>query len=129
NEDLRRIVAGALTELTGEAHCQDEARWKEWWNRHKDLTSEQWLQMRLAFQSTRANRLEGELLRARSQVIRLHQQLYARLPVAERLTYLQQVATDEDAGVRVLAIGWAVELLPAARTRTPASSSVATCCR
>src|SRR5438876_671460 len=82
SQGLRRVVAGALTELTGQTHGQDEARWKAWWSRHKDLTTEQWLEMRLAFQSTRANRLEGELLRARAQVLRLHQQVYLRLPVA-----------------------------------------------
>jgi HEAT repeat protein len=114
SEDLRRVVAGALTELTGQTLGQDEARWKAWWERHKDLTAEQWLDMRLAFQSTRANRLEGELLRARAQVLRLHQQLYARLPVPERLAYMQSASDQEDPGVRALAIVWALELLPTA---------------
>jgi HEAT repeat protein len=114
NEDLRRVVAGALAELTGQTHGLDEARWKAWWERHKDLTTEQWLDMRLTFQSTRASRLEGELLRARAQVLRLHQQLYARLPVAERLAYLQSASDQEDPGVRALAVVWALELLPGA---------------
>jgi HEAT repeat protein len=113
SEDLRRVVAGALTELTGQTLGHDEARWKAWWDRHKQLTTEQWLEMRLAFQSARANRLEGELLRARNQVLGLHQQLYARLPVAERLSYLQAVSNQEDPSVRALAIVWALELLPA----------------
>jgi HEAT repeat protein len=114
NEELRRVVAGALTELTGQNHGHDEARWKHWWDRHKDLTAEQWLEMRLAFQTSRATRLEGELMRARAQLLRLHQHLYSRMPVAERLLYLQAVLDQEDPGVRALAIVWTLELLPAA---------------
>ena len=49
-----------------------------------------------------------------SQVLRLHQQLYGRVPVAERPTYLQTVADQEDAAVRGLAVSWSLELLPAA---------------
>jgi HEAT repeat protein len=113
NDDLRRVVAGALTELTGQALGQEEARWKAWWDQHRHLSNEQWLEMRLSFQCARANRLEGELLRVRGQVLRLHQQLYARLPLAERLTYLQSVSDQEDPGVRALAVGWCLELLPA----------------
>ncbi len=114
NDDLRRVAAGALTELTGQNLGTDETRWKAWWERHRQLSGEQWLEMRLGFQTARANRLEADLLRARAQVLRLHQQLYARLPVAERLTYLQSVSDQEDPGVRALAVVWCLELLSAA---------------
>src|SRR5262249_47001905 len=62
--------------------------------------------------AARAARLEGDLLRSRAQVLRLHQQLYARLPVPERLAYLQAAVDQEDPGVRALAVVWCLELLP-----------------
>jgi HEAT repeat protein len=114
NEELRRVAIGALTELTGQSYGSDLSRWRAWWARHKDLTCEQWLQMRLAFQTNRAVRLEGDLARARAQVLRLHQQVYSRLPVAERFPHLQTLLDQEDPAVRSLAIVWALELLPAA---------------
>ncbi len=114
NEDLRRVAAGALADLSGQNYGVDPARWRAWWNRHKDLTTEQWLLMRLSFQTSRTLRLEGELVRARAQVLRLHQQVYLRLPVAERFVHLQELLDQEDPAVRVLAVVWALELLPAA---------------
>ncbi len=112
-EDLRRIAIPALMELTG-LNYADGARWKAWWARNKDLTPEKWLDLRLNYQSSRAARLEGELLRARAQVLRLNQQLYGRLPVAERYTYLQVLREHEDPGVRALAVVFSTELLPSA---------------
>ncbi|MFO0844963.1 MAG: HEAT repeat domain-containing protein [Gemmataceae bacterium] len=114
NEELRRVAASAPTDLTGQALGPDAARWKAWWAKHKDLPTEQWLSLRLSFQTTRAQRLEGELARARAQVLRLHQQVYSRLPAAERFAHLQSMLDQDDAGVRALAVGWAVELLPGA---------------
>jgi HEAT repeat protein len=114
NEDLRRIASGALTELTGQNLGADVARWRAWWERHKDMTREQWLMMRLAFQTSRAVRLENDLARARAQVLRLHQQVYLRLPVADRFAHLQGVLEQDDPAVRVLAVVWGLELLPSA---------------
>lgn len=114
NEELRRIAAASLTDLTGQAHGPDVAWWKAWWAKHKDLTAEQWLTLRLSFQTTRAQRLEGELARARAQVLRLHQQVYSRLPAADRFAHLQSLVDQDDPGVRGLAVGWCVELLPGA---------------
>jgi HEAT repeat protein len=114
NEDLARIAVGALTDLSGQALGLDRERWRAWWASHRNLTDEQWLKMRLTYQTSRAQRLEGDLMRARTQVIRLHQQLYLQLPVAERFVYLQRLLEQDDPGVRSLAIGWGLELLPAA---------------
>lgn len=114
NEELRRIAAASLTDLTGQAHGPDVAWWKAWWAKHKGLTAEQWLTLRLSFQTTRAQRLEGELARARAQVLRLHQQVYSRLPAADRFAHLQSLVDQDDPGVRGLAVGWCVELLPGA---------------
>ena len=72
--------------------------------------------MRRSYQTGRTLRLEGELVRARAQVLRLHQQLYLRLPVAERFVHLQELLDQEDPAVRVLAVVWGLELLPAADT-------------
>jgi HEAT repeat protein len=112
NEALRRAAADALTDLSGQSFGPDTERWRAWWDRHKDLSNERWLALRLAFQTSRAHRLEGELERARAQVLRLHQEVYTRLPVPERPGYVQTVIDQEDAAVRLLAVGWCVELLP-----------------
>jgi HEAT repeat protein len=113
-EELRRVAAAALHDLTGLGNGLDAARWQAWWAKYKDLSPEQWLQQRLAFQTTRAQRLEGELFRARAQSLRLHQQVYSRLTVAERFAHVQGLVDQDDAGVRALAVLWALELLPAA---------------
>src|SRR5262249_11260640 len=49
---------------------------------------------------------------ARSQAMRLHQQLWARLPPSERLNHAQTSSESEDAKVRELAVAWAGDLLP-----------------
>jgi HEAT repeat protein len=114
NEDLRRVAAAALADLTGQNYGLDLARWREWWNRHKHRSPEQWLEMRLAYQTSRAQRLEGDLSRSRAQVLRLQQQLYNRLPVGERLSYIRSLLEQDDPAVRVLAVVWSLELLPTA---------------
>jgi HEAT repeat protein len=114
NDDLRRVAANALHDLTGQTYGLETARWQAWWAKHKSLTNEQWLQLRLTFQTTRAHRLEGELLRTRAQVLRLHQQVYTRLPLADRFVYVQGLVEQDDPGVRQLAIVWSLELLPTA---------------
>jgi HEAT repeat protein len=116
NETLRRDAAAALAELTGVAYGVHVARWRAWWEKHKDLDNERWLEERLAYQTSRAHRLEGDLERAKAQVVRLHQQLYARLPLADRLGHVQTLLEHEDPGVRALAVGWSAELLPGADT-------------
>jgi HEAT repeat protein len=114
NPEMARMASLALTELTGQNYGSETARWKEWWARHKKLTNEQWLELRLAFQTSRAGRLEGDLGRSRAQVIRLHQQLYNRLPVAEKLAHIQSLLDQDDPAVRALAVIWTAELLPTA---------------
>jgi HEAT repeat protein len=112
--DLRRLAGQALTDLTGQNYATDVLRWKVWWVRHRELTTEQWLELRLGYQTSRAQRLEGDLSRARAQVVRLQQQLYSRLPVPERLAHIESVLDGDDPAVRALAILWSVELLQTA---------------
>jgi HEAT repeat protein len=112
NEVIRLSAAGALEELAGQGYGNDLTRWSAWWESHHALTEAGWLEERLAYQTSRARRLEGELDRAKSQVVRLHQQLYSRLPLAERLRHVQALADYEDPMVRALAVAWGVELLP-----------------
>jgi HEAT repeat protein len=114
NEAVRRAAADALAELTGEYYGLDLDRWRQWWAQHKDISAERWLEERLAFQTSRARRLDNELERARSQVVRLHHQLHARLPAADRLAHVQALVESEDPAVRVLAAEWALELWPTA---------------
>ncbi len=63
-EAVRRAAADALADLTGEAYGLDMERWHAWWDRHRDLSNERWLELRVAYQAQRARRLEGDLERA-----------------------------------------------------------------
>jgi HEAT repeat protein len=110
-EPLRRAAGDALTELTGLSYGSNQERWAEWWQDHKGLTAQGWLELRLAYQSSRSHRLEGELSRARAQLVGLHQQVYGRLPAAERLGYIQSAAASDDPAVRLLAVNWGVDML------------------
>jgi HEAT repeat protein len=116
NETLRRAAAAALGDLTGENYGLDLEKWRKWWEQHKNQSEEHWLEERLAYQSTRSMRLESDLERARAQIVRLHQLLYARLPPEERLRHVQSAGESEDAVVRGLAVAWAAELLTTADT-------------
>ncbi|MCS6852863.1 MAG: HEAT repeat domain-containing protein [Gemmataceae bacterium] len=112
NETLQRAAADALSDLTGLPYGTDAARWSTWWASRKDLPNERWLEDRLAYQRSRIRRLEGDLERARAQIVRLHQQLYARLPAGDRLGHIQTLVDHEDAAIRALAVSWCSELLP-----------------
>jgi HEAT repeat protein len=114
NEILRQAAVEALTELTGQTFGTDVNRWRAWWERHKDQANEQWLEERLAYSASRSRRLAGELERAKIQIVRLHQQLYSRLPPGDRLGHVLNLAEAEDPAVRQLAVGWGQELLPLA---------------
>jgi HEAT repeat protein len=122
-EMIRQAAAEALTDLTGCAYGTDLVKWRMWWQQHQDMTAERWLEDRMAYQALHAHRLEADLQRARGEVIRLHQQLYSRLPPVDRLSYVQLLLDQEDAPLRVLAANWAVELL--AVTDTLGQHSVA----
>jgi HEAT repeat protein len=114
DETVRQAAADALAELTGQPYGLDVARWRAWWEPHKDLSDEHWLEERLAYQASRARRLEGELERARTQVVRLHQQLFTRLPAGDRLGYVQSLVDSDDPAVRALVVGWTADLLATA---------------
>lgn len=111
DDALRAAAAEALADLSGWRHGTDMAKWRAWWERHRDLPMERWLEIRLGFQNSRVARLESELESARAQAVRLHQQLYARLGGAERLVYIPSLVEQEDPAVRLLAVGWAQEML------------------
>jgi HEAT repeat protein len=113
-EPLRRAAASALHELSGQDFGTDVGRWQGWWERHKDLSNERWLEARLAYQTSWANRLEGDLARSRAQTLRLQQQLYGRLSGAERVSHIQSLVEQDDPAVRLLAVNWGTELMPAA---------------
>jgi HEAT repeat protein len=115
-EVLRHDAAAALADLTGLNYGLEIGRWRDWWQRHENLPEERWLETRLAFQASRAHRLEGDLERARAQVLRLHQQLYSRLPAADRLGHVQTLIEHDDPAVRALAVTWSTELLNGADT-------------
>jgi HEAT repeat protein len=114
DEGVQRTAAALLAELTGLPYGLDLARWRTWWQQQKDRPAEQWLEDRLAYQSSRAQRLENELRRTKAQLVLLHQQFYQRLPAADRLGHVQTLADHEDPTVRGLAVGWSSELIAAA---------------
>jgi HEAT repeat protein len=111
---IRQAAADALADLTGRTHGTDVARWRAWWDANKGLSNERWLEGRLGYQAERARRLEGDLERARGQVVLLQQQLYARLPPADRLGQVQSLLDHEDPTVRALAVKWSLDMLPTA---------------
>ncbi len=115
NELLRRAAASALRDLSGQDFGLDADRWRQWWESHKHLTNERWLETRLSYQTSRAHRLEDDLTRARARLLRLQQQLYSRLSSSERVAHIQSLLDQDDPAVRVLAVNWSVELLPAAQ--------------
>ena len=55
-EEMKRYVAASLADLSGLNHGTDADRWKAWWATHKDLTTADWFQQRLAFQTARVSR-------------------------------------------------------------------------
>lgn len=111
---LRKDAADALANLTGHASGDDLEKWRKWWEQHKDQTEEQWLAERLSYQAARSMRLENDLDRARSQIVRLHQQLYARLQAEERYGHVETASDSEDPAVRGLAVTWIAELFSGA---------------
>jgi HEAT repeat protein len=114
DEAIRTSATDALGQLTGQTFGVDLASWRVWWGTHKDMDNEHWLEERLAYQAVRSRRVEGDLERARAQIVRLHQQLYARLPPGDRLGHVQELIEAEDSAVRLLAVNWSLELLPSA---------------
>jgi len=114
DEPIRRTAAEALADMSGQALGADVAAWRAWWQSHKDLANERWLEERLAYQSSRARRLEGDLERTKAQLLQMHQQFYARLPAADRVGHVQTLGDHEDPTVRTLAVTWSTELLPGA---------------
>jgi HEAT repeat protein len=111
-EGLRRTAIESLTEQTGLSYGNDAARWRSWWKKHHDQSSEQWLEARLCYQTSKSRRLEHDLERAKAQLVQLHQQLYQRLPAADRLSYVQSLVESDDPTVRALAVTWSTELWP-----------------
>jgi HEAT repeat protein len=111
---MRQAAADALTALSGMNYGLDPERWAAWWSRRRDLSEESWLEERLAYQSSRSQRVEGELERARAVIVRLHEQIYARLSPGDRLNHIQAMSEADEGAVRALAVTWSVELLAAA---------------
>jgi HEAT repeat protein len=110
-ENIRRAAADALADLSGQNLGPDPARWRIWWQTRKDQSNEQWLEDRLAYQTSRSRRLEAELDRAKVQMLQLHQQLYAHMPPPDRLSHILNLADRDDPAVRLLAVKWGMELL------------------
>ena len=110
----RRDAIEVLTILTGHNIGTDTLRWQAWWAGRKDLSEQAWMEELFRYQASKSLRLEGELERARAEVARMHQQLYSRLPAADRIGHLQASANHEDPVVRTLVVTWGTELLPGA---------------
>lgn len=114
DEGMRATAAETLNAVTGLQYGPDLNRWRQWWQRYKEQSGEQWLQDRLSYESSRAHRFQGELDRARAQIVSLHQQLFTRMPAADRPGHITLLIDNEDPAVRSLAVGWCVELWPGA---------------
>jgi HEAT repeat protein len=109
---VREAAAAALEELTGLNYGLDVNRWQQWWQQHKDVTDEEWLAARNAALSDQVRRLNAELSRAEAYIVQLHQQIYSKTPLADRLNHFQTLVQSDYPAVRVQAIVWMVESLP-----------------
>jgi len=108
---LRHAALDGLIELSGLFQTLDRDQWTIWWEHVRPLSREEWLQQRLSYQASRTRRLETELERSRTQMVRLHQQLYLRLPAGERVGHVQTLSEADDPTVRQLAVVFAADLL------------------
>lgn len=109
--ELKEAVFEALLTLTGQDLGSDPDLWKAWWSRHKNLTNERWLEMRLAHQAVKTARLESELDASRNRALRLLQELYSRQNATERLAYLPGLVDQTDPALRNQAALWCAEAL------------------
>jgi HEAT repeat protein len=110
-EELRQAAVKGLEDLSGLPYGSNSARWQAWWDSHKGMTNEAWLEDRLAYQTSRARRLEEAVEAGKHQLVQLHQQLYARLTPPDRPGHVQALADHDDPAVRELAATWCAELL------------------
>ncbi len=109
--ELKEAVFEALATLTGQELGGDPELWTAWWSRHKNLTNERWLEMRLAHQVVKNARLESELDASRNRALRLLQDLYSRQNATERLAYLPGLLEQTDPALRNQAAIWCAEAL------------------
>ncbi|NBS92031.1 hypothetical protein EBS67_18855, partial [bacterium] len=86
----------------------------------KNLSSEAWLEERLAQRNAKLTRLEGELDSSRNRNRTLYQQLYSRLGPTEKIPFFQGLLDHEDPAVRLLLTGWLAEALGEESYRKPA---------
>jgi HEAT repeat protein len=114
DERLRQTAASALADLAGRQIGTEAVAWQKWWRNTRDISEQQWLERQVAQQSSRVRRLEGDLARARAQVLRLQQDLYARLTIHERPAHIQSLVEQDDPAVRLLAVQWTSELVSGA---------------
>jgi HEAT repeat protein len=111
---IRQAAATGLEELTGQDYGSNLTAWQDWWRTCKDMSEVEWLLCRSGLLADRSRRLQGELTRAEAEILKLHQQLYAKTPVADRLSYFRTLAHNEYASIRTQGIDWMVESLPEA---------------
>jgi HEAT repeat protein len=112
HDQLRQAAAKALEDLTGLPYGASTQRWQAWWKSRETMTNEAWLAERLAYQATRSRRLEASLDSTKSQLVQLHQQLYAHLTPADRLGHVQSLSDNEEPAVRALVVAWCLEQMP-----------------
>lgn len=108
---IRQTAASALEELTGLDYGQNLNAWQDWWSAHKDLGEIEWLLNRNLLFVDRTRRLQSDVQRAEAEILRLHQQLYSRVPRADRVNHFRQLAQNEYSSVRIQTIAWIVETL------------------
>lgn len=60
-------VAAALEPIAPESFGADLARWRNWWDEQRQLTSEQWLESQLRVHRERSRRMAAELAAAKTE--------------------------------------------------------------
>ena len=119
-ESVRLGSRQALADLIGEDLGRDSVTWQLWFDERKNLSSEAWLEERLAQRNAKLTRLEGELDSSRNRNRALYQQLYSRLGPTEKIPFFQGLLDHEDPAVRLLLAGWLAEALSEESYRKPA---------
>ena len=106
---MRESAAEALRDLTGQGHGTDAALWRVWWNGHKDVSNEGWLEARLAYQAARSRRLKG----AGALVHKSSNCTSSFTVVCPRPTlgHVQAARRTRGPNRRALAVTWCTELL------------------
>ena len=111
----QRIRAAAfisLAELTGIGEFgSDVARWEKWWDQHRQLSENDWLNALLANLRRAADRANAEKTAVSDRLVESQRQLYRTLPQEDRQARLVALLSDPYEPIRRLAVELSSEFI------------------